>query len=196
MPPQIRAGYSEAERAALSVIADRCRSKGFCDLCLDEIARLAGVGRTSVQNAVRKASGRKRTDEKQPPIISVRERPQEHGKHLTHIIRIVSTSWLGWIKRTIGFKRLSTSETESRISSVEQRNAVQEVHRKKVASQDLFSNGDEKAESEIWTRVGIKGASTSGVAADGGSEFWTPLMTDRAIGSLVSAEPACAGRRS
>ncbi len=196
MPPQIRAGYSEAERAALSVIADRCRRKGFCDLCLDEIARLAGVGRTSVQNAVRKASGRNRSDEKQIPIISVRERPQERGKHLTHIIRIVSASWLGWIKRAIGFKRLNASETESRISSVEHGRPVQEKHREKVATQDLFSSSGKKAESEIWTRLGIKGAFSSRIAAGGGAEFWTQPPTNRAIGSLVTVEPACARRRS
>jgi hypothetical protein len=105
MPPTIRAGYTEAERAALSVIADKCRRKGFCDLCLDEIARLAGVSRTSVQNAIRKAKSRERSH------ITVRERPQEHGKHLTHVIKIVCASWIGWIKRAIGFKRLNTSET-------------------------------------------------------------------------------------
>ncbi|WP_205939127.1 hypothetical protein [Rhizobium leguminosarum] len=111
MPPALRAGYSEAERAALSVIAEQCKRRGFCDLCLDEVARLAGVGRTSVQNAIRKASGRSMKDEKRKPIISVRERPQERGKSLTNIIKIICTSWLGWIARAIGFKRLSTSET-------------------------------------------------------------------------------------
>ncbi|WP_327212000.1 hypothetical protein U8Q06_20935 [Rhizobium beringeri] len=111
MPPALRAGYSEAERAALSVIAEQCKRRGFCDLCIDEVARLAGVGRTSVQNAIRKASGRSKKDEKRRPIISVRERPQERGKSLTNVIKIICTSWLGWIARAIGFKRLSTSET-------------------------------------------------------------------------------------
>lgn len=105
MPPEIRACYSEAERAALSVIADRCRKKGFCDMCLDEIARIAGVGRTSVQNAIRKARS------KGLAHISVRERPQTIGKHLTNIIKIVSQSWRGWIMRAIGFKTLNTSVT-------------------------------------------------------------------------------------
>lgn len=110
MPPTVRACYTEAERAALSVVADRCRRKGFCDLCLDEIARLAGVSRTSVQNAIRKARSKDRSH------IIVRERPQEHGKHLTHVIKIVCTTWLGWIARAIGFKRLNTSETGGKTS--------------------------------------------------------------------------------
>lgn len=105
MPPNVRGVYSEAERAALSVIAAQCKRKGFCDLCLDEIARLAGVGRTSVQNAIRKARSNERSH------ISVRERPQENGKNLPNIIRIICGSWLGWIGRAIGFKGLSTSKT-------------------------------------------------------------------------------------
>lgn len=113
MPPEIRGCYSEAERAALGVIADRCRKKGFCDLCLDEIARVAGVGRTSVQNAIRKARS------KGVEHISVRERPQRFGKNLTNIIKIISLSWRGWIERAIGFKRLSTSVTQIKTSPSE-----------------------------------------------------------------------------
>ncbi|MDK4714672.1 hypothetical protein [Rhizobium sp. CNPSo 4039] len=113
MPPEIRGCYSEAERAALGVIADRCRKKGFCDLCLDEIARLAGVGRTSVQNAVRKARS------KGTEHISVRERPQRFGKSLTNIIKIVSLSWRGWIGRAIGFKSLNASVTKVKTSPSE-----------------------------------------------------------------------------
>ncbi len=110
LPPNIRASYSEAERAALAVIADQCRRKGFCDLCIDEIARLAGVGRTSVQNAIRKARSNERSH------LSVRERPQQSGKSLTNIIKIICGSWLGWIGRAIGFKRLNASETGDNIS--------------------------------------------------------------------------------
>jgi biotin operon repressor len=110
MPPAVRARYTEAERAALSVIADQCKRKGFCGLCLDEIGRLAGVSRTSVQNAIRKARS------KGLEHISVRERPQERGKSLTNIIKIVCASWLGWIARAIGFKRLHPSETTAKIS--------------------------------------------------------------------------------
>lgn len=113
MPPEIRACYSEAERAALAVIADRCRKKGHCDLCLDEIARIAGVSRTSVQNAIRKARS------KDCEHISVRERPQTFGKNLTNVIKIVSLSWRGWITRAIGFKRLNTSVTSIKTSLFE-----------------------------------------------------------------------------
>jgi len=105
MPAHLRAKYTEAERAALSVIAEQCRRKGYCDLCIKEIAKIAGIGRTSVQNAIRKAGS------KTMAHISVRERPQQGGVSLTNIIKIICRDWLGWIGRAIGFKRLSTSET-------------------------------------------------------------------------------------
>ncbi len=105
MPDNVRACYTESERAALSVIAHQCKKQGHCSLCIDEIARLAGVSRTSVQNAIRKARS------KEHGHISVRERPQERGKSLTNIIKIICESWIGWIARAIGFKRLNTSET-------------------------------------------------------------------------------------
>ncbi|MFK0163920.1 hypothetical protein [Rhizobium sp. NPDC090279] len=113
MPANIRALYSEAERAVLAVIAERCKLKGFCDLCIDEIAKIAGVGRTSVQNAIRKARS------KQLAHISVRERPQQGRKSLTNIIKIVCASWLRWIMKAIGFKGLSTSMTRDKNSLFE-----------------------------------------------------------------------------
>jgi AcrR family transcriptional regulator len=113
MPADVRACYSEAERAALSVIAEQCKRRGFCDLSLDEIADLAGVRRTSVQNALRKARS------KEFAHVSVRERPQSGRKNLTNIIKIICRSWLSWITRAIGFKRLSTSETVEKNSPSE-----------------------------------------------------------------------------
>ena len=124
MPAELRGYYSEAERAVLCVIADRCKHKGFCDLCLDEIARIAGVGRTSVQNAIRKARS------KELGHISVRERPQRSGKNLTNIIKIISRSWRDWILRAIGFKRLNTSVTSVRNRTVEGNETLQTAFEK------------------------------------------------------------------
>ena len=116
MPPDLRDRFTEAESAALTVIGEQCKRKGFCDLCIDEIASLAGVSRTSVQNALRKASGRSKEDEKSVPVISIRERPQAGRKSFTNIVKILCRSWLGWIGRAIGFKRLSASVTGDKIS--------------------------------------------------------------------------------
>lgn len=112
IPDDVRAHYTEAERAALSVIADQCKRRGHCELRLNDIARLAGVGRTSVQNAIRKARSKERAH------ISVRERrPQRGVISDTNIIKIIGKTWRVWIERALSFKRqggfksLNTSET-------------------------------------------------------------------------------------
>lgn len=111
IPADIRGLYTEAERAALSVIAERCKERGFCDLCLDEIAAIAGIGRTSVQNAIRKA--------RSLAHLWVRERPQASGKNLTNILKILCKTWKAWILRAIGFKRAGASGTSFKTSLFE-----------------------------------------------------------------------------
>ncbi|CDZ53076.1 hypothetical protein [Neorhizobium galegae] len=186
MPPGVRALYSEAERAALSVIAEQCKRRGFCALCLDEIAKLAGVKRTSVQNAIRKARSREHSH------ISVREPSQQRSQRLPNVIKIICRSWLCWIGRALGFKSLNTSETESRISSVEHDEAVQREDRKKVAKQDLFFGSSAKAESEIWTRLGIKAPFSPRLEVRAESRFCHAPAT--AGGVTGAAEPLLAGR--
>jgi hypothetical protein len=41
MPPQIRAKFTEGERAVLSIVARQVRKSGRCELCLDAIAAQA-----------------------------------------------------------------------------------------------------------------------------------------------------------
>lgn len=105
LPHEIRHAYSEAERAALAVIADRCKKRGYCDASVEEIAAVAGVSRTSVQTAIRKARS------KTLAHIKVTVRPRPGQKHLTSVIRIICGKWLTWLGRAIGLKRLSTSES-------------------------------------------------------------------------------------
>ncbi|MDO9417959.1 hypothetical protein [Pararhizobium sp.] len=147
MPARVRENYTEAERAALSVIADQFKKKGFCDLCLDEIGNLAGVKRTSVQNALRKATS------KGLAHLSVRERRPVHGKSLTNLIKIVCSEWLGWIARGIGFKRLNTSKTEARNSLSESADTVEVAFERDCAAPQrqgfwLFKAG--KGRSNSW----------------------------------------------
>lgn len=106
MPPGLRAVYTEGERAALAVIADQVKRIGHCDLPIDQIAAMAGVSRTTCQNAMRKAKS------EGVQHITVRERKQPGRKNLTNIIRIVSSAWLTWLGRSIGFKSLRPSKTE------------------------------------------------------------------------------------
>jgi len=91
MPPQVRAVYTECERAALTIVAREVKHHGICDLAVGRIAAEAGVCVRTVQNAVAEAV---RQDH-----ICREERDRKGHKNLTNILRIVSREWLAWIKR-------------------------------------------------------------------------------------------------
>jgi hypothetical protein len=90
MPPAIAANFTEAERAALAIVAGEIRSLGRCELCIDAIAARAGVSRTTVQNALRVAGSLS--------LINVVERRRPGRKNLTNIISIISTEWRSWLR--------------------------------------------------------------------------------------------------
>ncbi|UPJ41807.1 hypothetical protein IVB40_31750 [Bradyrhizobium sp. 40] len=91
MPDTLRHHFTEGERAALCIIAGEVKRHGVCDLSIDEIADRAGVGRTTVQNAMHEA--------RRLELLQVRERPQRGAKHLTNVVRVISPAWVSWIKR-------------------------------------------------------------------------------------------------
>jgi hypothetical protein len=98
MPTSMRGAYTEGEQAALTITAMEVKEHGHCDWPIDKIAATAGVCRTTVQNAVRKAV--------QLGHISKEERPVKGRKNKTNLIRIVSREWLTWLEQgpRIGFK--------------------------------------------------------------------------------------------
>jgi hypothetical protein len=104
IPPDVRAHYTEGECAVLTIIAGEVKRQGVCDWPIDKIAAVAGVGRTTVQNAKRAAA--------QLHHISVQRRPVRGRKNLTDVIRIVSQEWSAWIDRGpgTGFKTISASK--------------------------------------------------------------------------------------
>lgn len=136
LPDNLRRYYTEGERAALAVIVAEVKKHSRCDLPIDAIAAAAGVSRTTVQNAVRKARS------EDLGHISVERRPRPGQKNLTNVIRIISRVWLTWLKRSIGFKILYPSKTHE----------LKKHHSKnEAASQKAYER--EKADS-----VGAKGS--------------------------------------
>ena len=119
MPDTIRHHYTEGERSALAVIAGEVKHHGICDLPLDKIAALAGVSRTTVQNAIREARALKH--------LSVELRERKGQKNLTNIVRITSDEWKVWLKRgpsparEIGFKILHPTKNQDKTISYEKR---------------------------------------------------------------------------
>ncbi|MGA7676194.1 MAG: hypothetical protein WCA78_14255 [Rhizomicrobium sp.] len=91
LPPNLRAFYTEGQRAVLCIAAQEVKERGECDLPIDKIAALAGVCRTTVQNALHEA--------RRLGHVAITERPQRGRKNLTNIVTVTSPEWRTWLKR-------------------------------------------------------------------------------------------------
>ena len=91
MPHRLRSLFTEGERAALCVVAGEVQQMGRCKLPIGAIAARAGVSRTTVQNAVRRAVALK--------LVSVRQRRVDRLRNLPNTIEVISTEWQMWIDR-------------------------------------------------------------------------------------------------
>jgi hypothetical protein len=91
MPPELRALFTEGQRAVLAIVCGEVKHHGTCDLPNDKTAALAGVCRTTVQTTIHEA--------RRLGLILVTERPRPGQKNLTNLIRVMSREWLTWLKR-------------------------------------------------------------------------------------------------
>src|SRR3982751_3231975 len=90
LPPQIAARFTLAETAVLAVIAAEHVKHGRCTLAIDQIAALAGVGRTTVKNALREAQ---RQD-----LARIEERRVSAWRNAPNIVTITSREWTSWLR--------------------------------------------------------------------------------------------------
>jgi transposase len=91
MPPALAAKFTTGQMAVLRVVADEVRERGSCDRCIDELARRAGVSRSTARNAIREA--------RQLGLLAVQERRRPGDRSLTNIITMVSREWQTWLTR-------------------------------------------------------------------------------------------------
>ena len=106
LSPDIAKHFTTAEQAALSVIAHSAKRSGggSCDWFMDKIAAIAGVCRTSVRNAIRKA--------KELGLITVQERRVRWFRNLSNVISIVSSDWCKWLNlKGGGCKKVQRTNT-------------------------------------------------------------------------------------
>ena len=92
LPPDAAGWFTEGQRAALSVVGrEAARGRPWCDWSLDRIAALAGVGRTTVRDALRLAE--------RQGLVRVRERRRRGAKSDTNVVSITAKAWWRWLKR-------------------------------------------------------------------------------------------------
>lgn len=107
LPPAIAARFTLGEQAALSVIAGEVRRRGRCELPIDALAAMAGVSRTSVQNAMRQAV--------RLGFLTVTERRRRGRPSDTNVVAIVDAAWRAWLRLGAGggdgFKMVSATDT-------------------------------------------------------------------------------------
>ena len=90
LPPALAAGFTQGEVAALAVVAGEIGKRGTCALALGAIAALAGVSESTAKRALRQARGL--------GLVSIEERRLSRERNDTHLVRIVSREWAGWLR--------------------------------------------------------------------------------------------------
>src|SRR4051794_38169848 len=90
LPPALAARFTLAETAVLAVLAAEVLRHGACTLTIGHIAALAGVGETTVRNALREARGL--------GLLTVEERRLTAWRNAPNVVRIVSREWLAWLR--------------------------------------------------------------------------------------------------
>lgn len=91
LPPALAAHFTMGELAVLHIIASEAGCTRQCDASIAEIAARAGVQRTTVQNAVRRAQD--------IGLILMTERRRPGRPNDTNLIRIISAEWKQWMMR-------------------------------------------------------------------------------------------------
>jgi hypothetical protein len=103
LPPRLACQFTLGEVAALSVVAAEVLKHGACGLTVAHIAAVAGVGLTTVRNALRHA--------KRLGLVTVEERKRTAWMNYPNLVRIVSPEWASWL-RLHGFKSAKPTPTK------------------------------------------------------------------------------------
>jgi hypothetical protein len=140
LPDNLRHHYTEGQRAVLCVVALEVKRHGVCDWPIDRIAAVAGVGRTTVQNAMHEA--------RRLGHITITERPRPGCKNLTNIVRISSQEWRTWSTRGPSAARLIGSNPSKMVSTTK----IKDLKKKEAG------NGKEPISPVSWMGLAGRGS--------------------------------------
>jgi hypothetical protein len=106
VPPELVDKFTQGEHAVLTVVCGEIQRCGLCAWFLAKIAAIAGVGKTTAKNAMRKARA--------AGLLHSKERRRRGQKSLTNIVRVLRKSWGHWLKWIGGKKFASTTYKDSK----------------------------------------------------------------------------------
>lgn len=109
LPVALASRFSLGEQAVLAVVAAEVAKHGRCTLHIGHIAALAGVGMTSVRNALREAG--------HLGLINIERRPLTHWRNLSNRVAIISPEWLAWLRLGRGGACKFAKRTDSQIQN-------------------------------------------------------------------------------
>ncbi|TGD91808.1 hypothetical protein [Methylobacterium nonmethylotrophicum] len=142
IPPGLAERFTVGEIAVLGIVANEIAAKGRCDRSVAEIAQRAGVCTRLVQQAIKEA--------RLQGLMSVEERKQKGGKHLTNVIRVLSREWAAWLARRsktrgVGESKFAPLDTRRFFLSLESRAALRGSRATGFQRGDSGSGGAERA---------------------------------------------------
>jgi hypothetical protein len=106
VPPELVDQFTQGEHAVITVVAGEIQRAGACTWCLDRIAAVAGVCKTLVRDAIRKA--------RNVGLLFSIERRRGGQKSLTNVVRVLRRSWGAWLQRIGCRKTRSTMDVDSK----------------------------------------------------------------------------------
>jgi hypothetical protein len=92
---------------------------------LDKIAALAGVSRSTVQNALREA--------RRVGLVTVTERRRRGAKSLTNVVEVISGEWRSWLKLGAGGYRVQNNKPRDYKIILPTKNRVETLRTSSVA---------------------------------------------------------------
>jgi hypothetical protein len=90
LPPFVASRFTPGESAALAVVSREIARKGLCTLCHKQVADLAGVGVTTVRNALRQA--------RLLGLVRVEERRLSADRSDSNVVRVANPEWESWLR--------------------------------------------------------------------------------------------------
>lgn len=92
LPPSLACQFTQSEVAVLAVVAWEVAKRGDCRLAHSHVAAVAGVSKSTVRAALRRA--------RVLGLITSQERRLSRYRSDPNVVRIVAPEWVSWMKLT------------------------------------------------------------------------------------------------